>query len=144
MTSPVSYDHEQETRIGRGAISQMVRDLEADEERNNYRWEPFTAAFIEEIRRARVFVDCGAEFGFYTRLALKYGPPDIRVIAFEPDPLATTCWSRRLRTSRRWSLIERRLPTGPPRASATKVRQRSDPDHRAATWQRRSVAADGR
>ena len=86
MTSPVSYDHEQETRIGRGAISQMVRDLEANEERNNYRWEPFTAAFIEEIRRARVFVDCGAEFGFYIRLALKYGPPDIRVIAFEPDP----------------------------------------------------------
>src|SRR6185503_9111950 len=25
-------------------------------------------------------------FGFYIRLALKYGPPDIRVIAFEPDP----------------------------------------------------------
>jgi len=86
MTSPISYDREEETRIGRGAISQMVRDLDADEEFRNYRWEPFTAAFIEEIRRAKVFVDCGAEFGFYVRLALKYGPPDIRVIAFEPDP----------------------------------------------------------
>lgn len=80
------YDHEAETRIGRGAISQMVRDLDANEEHRNYRWEPFTAALIEEIRRAKVFVDCGAEFGFYIRLALKYGPPDVRIIAFEPDP----------------------------------------------------------
>lgn len=79
----MSYDASQETIIGRRAIAEMCRDIEANEERNNFRWEGFTDAFVSEIRNAAVYVDCGAEFGFYIRLALKYGRPDIRILAFE-------------------------------------------------------------
>jgi len=80
-----SYDSGAETDIGRRAIADMVQALESNDERNNFRWESFTDAFAREIRSAKVFVDCGAEFGFYMRLALKYGPTDIRIIAFEPE-----------------------------------------------------------
>lgn len=81
-----SYDSSEEKAIGRLAIADMIRALESNDERRNFRWESFTEEFVRQIRTARVFVDCGAEFGFYMRLALKYGPPDIRIIGFEPEP----------------------------------------------------------
>ena len=79
------YNVSEEKAIGRLAIADMIRALESNDERRNFRWESFTEEFVRQIRTARVFVDCGAEFGFYMRLALKYGPPDLRIIGFEPE-----------------------------------------------------------
>ncbi len=52
------------------------------------RWhESFTDSFVEEVRDARVFVDVGAELGFYSYLALKHMPDDGRIICVEADPI---------------------------------------------------------
>jgi len=52
------------------------------------RWcESFTNLFIEEIRNARLFVDVGAEFGFYSYLALTHMPENGRIICIEADPI---------------------------------------------------------
>ena len=77
-----------ETRIrlhGEKTISDIIRQIDAKDEQNNFRWESFSAALLNSLQTARVFVDCGAEFGFYTYLALKRYP-NCRVIAFEPEP----------------------------------------------------------
>jgi hypothetical protein len=66
-------------------VAEMAAHVDAHDEPRDAHWEPFTAAFIEEIRRARVFVDGGGAYGFYIRLALKYGPPDIRIVGFESE-----------------------------------------------------------
>ena len=49
--------------------------------------ESFTAKFVGEVKQSRVFADIGADTGFYTYLAVKYMPPDGKIIAFEPDPV---------------------------------------------------------
>ncbi len=52
------------------------------------RWhESFTDSLVEEVRDARVFVDVGAELGFYSYLALKHMPDDRRIICVEADPI---------------------------------------------------------
>lgn len=52
------------------------------------RWyESFTGRFVEEVKKCRVFVDIGAEAGFYTYLALRNMPAGGKIIAFEPDPI---------------------------------------------------------
>lgn len=76
-----------ELEYGLGVIDQIITDSVTGREHTNERWESFTGDFIEAIKNARVYVDCGAEYGFYIRLALKYGPPDIRIFAFEPEPV---------------------------------------------------------
>lgn len=74
-----------EREFGLAAIDDIIRDSVTGRERQSVRWESFTEEFIESIKTAKVFVDCGAEYGFYIRLALKYGPADIRIFAFEPE-----------------------------------------------------------
>ncbi len=49
--------------------------------------EPFTQKFVETIQGSSVFVDVGAELGFYSYLASKLMPPGGKIIAIEPDPL---------------------------------------------------------
>ncbi len=52
------------------------------------RWhESFTDSFVEEVRDARVFVDVGAELGFYSYLALKHMPADGRILCIEADAI---------------------------------------------------------
>src|SRR6185436_18955219 len=63
-------------------VRAIAEAVDAGRESADVRWESFSDAFVSEVRRARTVVDVG----FYTRLALKYGPPDVRVIAIEPDP----------------------------------------------------------
>lgn len=46
----------------------------------------FTEHFIESIKNCSLFLDIGAEIGFYSYLAVKYMPSGGQVIAFEPDP----------------------------------------------------------
>lgn len=75
-----------EREFGLAAIDEIIRDSVTGRERQSIRWESFTEQFIEAIRTAKVYVDCGAEYGFYVRLALKYGPSDIQIHAFEPEP----------------------------------------------------------
>ncbi len=74
-----------EREFGLAAIDDIIRDSVTGCECNSVRWESFTWQFIEAIKSAHSYVDCGAEYGFYVRLALKYGPMDIRITAFEPE-----------------------------------------------------------
>ena len=76
-----------EQEFGLAAIDDIIRDSVTGRESHSVRWESFTDQFIEAIKTAKVYVDCGAEYGFYIRLALKYGPKDIRIVAFEPEPI---------------------------------------------------------
>jgi FkbM family methyltransferase len=46
----------------------------------------FTEQFLRDVTRSSVFVDVGAEIGFYSYLAAKNMPPDGRLFVFEPDP----------------------------------------------------------
>lgn len=78
-----------ETRLrvlGEETIREIIRQIDANDEKNNFRWESYSAAILASLQTARVFVDCGAEFGFYIYLALKRYP-SCRVIAFEPEPV---------------------------------------------------------
>lgn len=76
-----------ELEYGLDVIDKIIKDSVTGREHTNDRWESFTGDFIEAIKNARVYVDCGAEYGFYLRLALKYGPPSLRIFAFEPEPV---------------------------------------------------------
>jgi FkbM family methyltransferase len=49
--------------------------------------EPLTTAWlVEHLSRGAVFVDAGANVGYYTLLAARLVEPDGRVAAFEPNP----------------------------------------------------------
>jgi len=74
-----------EREFGLAAIDDILSSMVTGREQSNIRWESFTSQFIHRIKTAKVYVDCGAEYGFYISLALKYGPPDIQIIAFEPE-----------------------------------------------------------
>ena len=50
------------------------------------RWESFSRVFIREIKKAKLYVDCGAEFGFYIHLVEEFGPIDCKIMAYEPEP----------------------------------------------------------
>lgn len=49
--------------------------------------EPLTEHFVESVSKAQVFVDIGAEAGFYSYLALKHMPANSQIFAFEPNPI---------------------------------------------------------
>ena len=78
---------EEETRRGPLHVKPMIEDIRNDRKRQNLHWESFTELYIKEIKKAKVIVDVGAEWGFYTCLAVKYAPPDCKIFAFEPDPV---------------------------------------------------------
>jgi FkbM family methyltransferase len=65
----------------------MKDNIDRGSEKEDSRWENFTGTFIEEIKRCRVFVDVGAEWGFYSYLAVKYSPDNCKIFAFEPEPI---------------------------------------------------------
>ncbi len=86
QNADIRKDMERRLRVlGEETIREIIRQIDANDEKNNLRWESYTAALLNSLQGARVFVDCGAEFGFYTYLALKRYPT-CRVIAFEPEP----------------------------------------------------------
>lgn len=76
-----------EQEFGLAAIDDIIKDSVTGREHLNVRWESFTDRFITAIKTAKVYIDCGAEYGFYVSLALKYGPRDLKIIAFEPEPM---------------------------------------------------------
>lgn len=76
-----------ELEYGLQVVDKIIQDSVTGQEHKNERWESFTNEFIDSIKTAKEYVDCGAEYGFYIKLALKYGSPDIRVFAFEPEPV---------------------------------------------------------
>ncbi len=67
----------------RAIVECIDRDLWAD----STSCETFTELFIEKATTCKLFVDVGAEAGFYTYLALKHMPRYGRIIAIEPDPI---------------------------------------------------------
>lgn len=52
-----------------------------------YFYESFTLKFIEEIKKANSYFDCGAEFGYYAYLAMKNMPIDSKIYLFEPEDI---------------------------------------------------------
>lgn len=75
-----------EQTYGLEVVDQIIKDSVHGREHQNERWESFSQQFVEAIKTAKVYVDCGAEYGFYVKLATKFGPPDIRIFGFEPEP----------------------------------------------------------
>jgi len=58
-------------------------------------WEPFeTALILQGLRRGDVFVDIGANIGYFTILAASQVGEGGRVFCFEPDPLNTALLRR--------------------------------------------------
>lgn len=50
-------------------------------------YEPQTSELISrEVSDADLFLDCGANYGYFTLLAASVGGPSLRVHAFEPQP----------------------------------------------------------
>lgn len=53
--------------------------------KSDLRWESFSDVFIKEVQKASLVIDCGAEYGYYIDMALKYGDSTIEIIAIEPE-----------------------------------------------------------
>lgn len=47
----------------------------------------FTECFVEDVKQCSLFVDIGADVGFYSYLALQNMPTGGRIVVFEPEPL---------------------------------------------------------
>ncbi len=78
---------EREYAIAKQAISEFCKHIDQGIPEQDFRWESFTGRFVEMLADCHGFVDCGAEFGFYTYLAVKNAPSDCRIHAFEPEPV---------------------------------------------------------
>jgi FkbM family methyltransferase len=74
-----------EKTYGQKATLDICHDLMVGTEQANVRWEPYSQAFVDAVRSADVVVDAGAEYGFYTALALKFGKPTLVVVAIEAE-----------------------------------------------------------
>ena len=66
-------------------VNEIKLQVQNDTWHGTLRHESFTEKFIEQVSRSHYFIDAGAEFGFYTWLALKYMPNDAKIVAFEPE-----------------------------------------------------------
>ena len=66
-------------------VNEIKLQVKNDTWYGTLRHESFTEKFIEQISKSHYFIDAGAEFGFYTWLALKYMPKDGKILAFEPE-----------------------------------------------------------
>lgn len=52
-----------------------------------FRYEgEFTDFFVDEIKHAKIYVDCGGELGFYSYIAAALMTPDAQIHIFEPEP----------------------------------------------------------
>lgn len=49
--------------------------------------ETFTELLLQRLVDCRLFVDVGAEAGFYTYLATRHMPPGGQIVTIEPDPI---------------------------------------------------------
>lgn len=87
METPADYSEAKEKAIGLQALQSMKDHIDGGREKEDPRWESFTGAFVEAVKECRVFVDVGAEWGFYIYLALKYAPKTCLIHAFEPEPV---------------------------------------------------------
>ena len=66
-------------------VNEIKLQVQNDTWHGTLRHENFTEKFIEQVSKSHYFIDAGAEFGFYTWLALKYMPKDGKIVAFEPE-----------------------------------------------------------
>ena len=82
-----ALSEEQYIQSMKDAQQKIVQAINSDRWRESSWFESFTDSFVQEIKRAGLFVDIGAELGFYTCLALKYMPAGGKIIAIEPDPV---------------------------------------------------------
>jgi FkbM family methyltransferase len=75
----------------REGVSRMRQFVENDRWHDAPWYEgAFTERFVSDVKQCKLFVDVGAEIGYYSYLALRYMPRGARIVAFEPDPLRNT------------------------------------------------------
>lgn len=67
-------------------IAGLFDDLKKQKYRHDLRWKEFSEVFINEVKKANMFVDCGAEYGYYIGLALSYAKDGCQIVAIEPEP----------------------------------------------------------
>ena len=78
--------NDQKYNIATDAIARIKEQVFSEKWRGTFREECFTEKFVEVASRSFVYVDAGAEFGFYAWLAIKYMPRGRRIFLFEPEP----------------------------------------------------------
>lgn len=83
----MTQDFFNEREHGRTVIDTIRSDIDAGTEADNFRYENFAPRFIEILKQAKVFVDAGAEYGFYAYLAVKHMGSDRTIHLFEPEPV---------------------------------------------------------
>lgn len=86
ITSPTGLDDPAYAALCHRQIAEAAQCVNDNVWRDSRFMESFTDAFVERAAISRVFIDVGAERGFYTHLALRYMSETARVIAIEPDP----------------------------------------------------------
>jgi len=82
--------------------------------------ESFTNAFVERAATSRIFVDVGAERGFYTHLALRHMPAPNRVVAIEPDPHRAAALRRYFANADHVAIVEAAAGSGTGSVSLSK------------------------
>lgn len=100
----------------------------------NEQYEPAETLFLtQELRQGGVFVDIGANIGYFTTLASRLVGPGGRVIAFEPDPDHCELLRRNLQLNAACNVIVRNEALGDERQTGRLFRSESNfGDHRVA------------
>lgn len=83
----MTQDFFNERDHGMQVISEIRTDIDAGSEADNFRYENFAPRFIDSVKEANVFVDAGAEYGFYAYLAIRNMPKNGVLHLFEPEPV---------------------------------------------------------
>ncbi len=90
----MSEDFFNEREHGEAVIEDIRQAVDQGREAENFRWENFAARFVTAVSKASLYVDAGAEYGFYAYLALKHMPPGGEIHLLEPEPVRFELLSR--------------------------------------------------
>ncbi|RXJ66611.1 hypothetical protein CRV08_12335 [Halarcobacter ebronensis] len=67
-------------------IAELFEDSTLKLIKEDLRWEAFTPVLLKELKKAKLFIDIGAEYGYYINMFLKYSTKDSKMIAIEAEP----------------------------------------------------------
>jgi FkbM family methyltransferase len=98
----------------------------------NETYEPVETALIKKVLKpGDVFVDIGANIGYYTLLAARLAGPGGRVIAFEPDPCNFQLLGKNIRQNGYSNVVPLNLAVSDRSQNAQLFRSKTNPgDHR--------------
>jgi FkbM family methyltransferase len=69
------------------SIEKIITIIDEGDMKSDLRWENFSEVFLNEVKKSKCYIDCGAEYGFYTYLADKFGREECSIHAFEAEPV---------------------------------------------------------